>query len=283
VARFVGATVRHPLWLTGIAADVVGVTLQVLALHNGALVVVQPLLISGLLFSILLRRHIHITGPELLWSTVLTACLVAFLLLNRAGTVGTAGGGPSDVDRLPAAIAAVLAVVVVSLCLVVARRNGQAPTSAAVIGVALGVIYAGTAALLKAVSDIAVTRPVQVLWSWQLYALLAAGALGLLFSQLAFQAGPLTASLPATATVDPLVSIGIGVAIYDESIHRGPAAGLGLLTVLAVLVVAIYKLIMLDPDVTSAQDAGVAEGVAAGNGPDAQSVRSGPDGDPGQH
>ena len=52
LGRFVRATLAHPLWLGGIGADVVGLSLQVIALHLGALGVVQPLLISGLLFAL---------------------------------------------------------------------------------------------------------------------------------------------------------------------------------------------------------------------------------------
>jgi len=57
LGRFVRATLAHPLWLGGIGADVVGLSLQVIALHLGALGVVQPLLISGLLFALLLRSR----------------------------------------------------------------------------------------------------------------------------------------------------------------------------------------------------------------------------------
>jgi len=42
------ATLSHPLWLSGIGADVVGLSLQILASHFGPLGVVQPLMISGL-------------------------------------------------------------------------------------------------------------------------------------------------------------------------------------------------------------------------------------------
>ena len=66
------------------------------------------------------------------------------------------------------------------------------------------------------------------LTSWQLYTVVVVGAIGLFLSQLAFQAGPLTASLPAMATVDPLLSIVVGVLVYDEHIHRGPWSGPGL-------------------------------------------------------
>jgi len=63
LGRFIRATLAHPLWLGGIGADVVGLSLQVLALHLGALAVVQPLLISGLLFALVLRSRPGVAQP----------------------------------------------------------------------------------------------------------------------------------------------------------------------------------------------------------------------------
>ncbi len=63
--------------------------------------------------------------------------------------------------------------------------------------------------------------PGALLGSWPLYALLASGAPGVFLAQMAFQAGPLTSSLPATATTDPLVSVALGVAIFDEQLRHG--------------------------------------------------------------
>lgn len=246
VARFVTATLSHRLWLAGIFADGVGLSLQILALHLGALAVVQPLLISGLLFSLLLRRRQgrRVSGAEIRWALVLTGCLVGFLSL--VGTDPGAGGdGP---DRLPAAVAAVAGVGLALSCLVLAHRRRPAADAAALIGVAVGIVYAATAALLKGLTDRAVLGPIAALASWQLYTVLVVGAIGLFLSQLAFQAGPLTASLPAIATVDPLLSIVVGVLVYDEHIHRGPWSGLGLVALLALLGAAVIQLGKVDMD-----------------------------------
>src|SRR5262249_57553390 len=47
---------RHPLWLLGGAAAVASYVFQALALHNGPLSVVQPVLVTELIFVPLLRR-----------------------------------------------------------------------------------------------------------------------------------------------------------------------------------------------------------------------------------
>src|SRR5450755_812583 len=46
---------RQPLWLLGVAAAVGSFVFQALALHNGPMSVVQPLLITELVFGLVLR------------------------------------------------------------------------------------------------------------------------------------------------------------------------------------------------------------------------------------
>jgi len=245
LARFVSATLRHRLWLAGILTDALGLSLQILALHFGDLAVVQPLLISGLLFALLLRRRQGrpVTGHEVRWALVLTGCLVAFLFLVGAQPTGPDADGP---DRLPAAVAAGVGVLLALACVGLAHRRKPAADAAALMGVSVGVVYAATAALLKAITDRAVLGPVALLTSWQLYTVIVVGAVGLLLNQLAFQAGPLTASLPAIATVDPLLSIVVGVLVYDEHLHRGPWSGVGLVVLMLLLGTAVIELGKVD-------------------------------------
>lgn len=239
IAAFAAATVTHRFWLAGIGCDVGGLALQIVALHLGSLVLVQPLLLSGLVFALLLRRATgrqHVSGRQLLWSAVLAAALAGFLALAAQDTAG------SDVDRLPAVWAGVTGVLAVALCVVLGRRTASRGGAAALLGTATGLIYAGTAALLKALSDIAVRHPTAIFSSWQLYLTVALGGAGLLLNQLAFQAGPLAASLPATAAVDPLASIVAGVVVFDEHVRRLGGAGVLLALLLGVLAVSIVSL-----------------------------------------
>ncbi len=68
-----------------------------MALHVGALALVQPLLVSGLLFALLLR-HLgsrSITRQEVAWAVLLTNCVIGFLVLSGAVTNGTDGPAPT--------------------------------------------------------------------------------------------------------------------------------------------------------------------------------------------
>jgi drug/metabolite transporter (DMT)-like permease len=169
---------------------------------------------------------------------LLSAALAGFLLL-----AGTGGGSVHEsVDRLPAVIAGVLGGLATVSCVLLGRRRPGGAESAALFGVAVGIIYAATAALLKTVTDIAVRDRLGLLGAWQLYAVILLGVGGLLLNQLAFQAGPITASLPAIATIDPLLSIVIGVLVYDEHLRRGPAGGALLVILLLLLSVAVVQL-----------------------------------------
>ena len=196
------------------------------ALHYGALALVQPLLVSGLIFALILR-HVgsssRMTSHELLWAGALVACLTGFLFFSGATT---GSGGSQAADQGAALITGVAILTAIVACVVLARRTVPPTGRAALLGVAVGAVYALTAALIKAASDVfAAHGIVALLTSWQLYVLLLMGAAGQLLTQRAFQAGPITSSLPAISTIDPLLSVLIGVLVYHEVLHRGPLDG----------------------------------------------------------
>ncbi|MCW2723168.1 MAG: hypothetical protein JWN35_89 [Frankiales bacterium] len=237
LARFIAATATHPLWLGGILADVGGLGLQVYALHIGALAVVQPLMITALLFSLVLNHWVagtRISRREVIGGVVLVASLAGFLLISGAASPEVTGT-PQDAERGPAIAAGVLALTLALSCVLIARKLPRG-RGAALIGIAVGITYASTAALIKSCTNIVVAHGLlSLLTSWQLYVLVAAGATGLILSQLAFQAGPLTASLPAIATVDPLLSIALGVVVYEENLRHGLPAMSGAAVCLVVM------------------------------------------------
>jgi drug/metabolite transporter (DMT)-like permease len=227
--HFLRDTAVSPLWLGGMLADLGGLTLQITALHIGALAVVQPLMITALLFSLVLNHVVagtRITGRELVGAGVLVAALVSFLFVSGASSPRITGPA-QPADPVPAVALGVAAVVICLVCLAVARRSSPG-LRAALTGATVGTAYAFTAALIKASSNVLVSHGLIALaTSWQLYVAVVSGATGLVLTQLAFRAGPLRSSLPSIATVDPLVSIVLGVVVYDEHLRPGvlPVAG----------------------------------------------------------
>lgn len=209
LGRMVKATLSHRLWLGGIVADIGGPGLQVYALHLGTLTFVLPLLVTGLLFSLLLS---HATAGSRLGrrqaalALVLAVSLIGLVLISDAQAASTGHGARHAADHGPAVAATAIGVLLAGGLFLLARRSPRG-RAAAMLGATVGISYAAAAALIKAASNVAGRGMGPLLVSWQLYALLAVGASGLLLNQLAFQAGPLTASLPAIATVDPLLSV----------------------------------------------------------------------------
>lgn len=224
--RYLLQAATHPLWIAGLLSDATAVSLQVYALHIGDLTVVQPLLITALPTSIVIHHALEGTRPsrrELLLATELILALVGFLSVSGA-TSGQLNAGAQAADRTVAVLAASVAVAITLICLIAAKVQTQGRNRAALIGVAVAFIYASTAALIKACTNIFARSPWALLTSWQLYLLVVAGLLGLLLTQVAFHAGPLTASLPAIAALDPVLSVALGVLVYDEALRRGETA-----------------------------------------------------------
>lgn len=244
LVRFAGATLRHPRWLLGVLADVAGLALQVLALRLGGVIVVQVVLTTTVLFSLVFSQWLAgcaINRSEVLLGAILVAAIAGFLVVSGAATASA-----DEPDRLPAVLCAATVLAAVTTLVVVARRHRHARPSgrpAALLGAAVGATFAGTAALLKACTTIAARQgPALLLASWQTYAVVVTGALGLLLTQLAFQAGPLSASLPFIATVNPLVAVALGVIVFDEQLRTDLMPVTLAVLCLAVLAVAAIRL-----------------------------------------
>jgi len=95
---------------------------------------------------------------------------------------------------------------------------------------------------------------VVVLTHWPIYALLLVGPSGLLVNQVAFQAGPLSASPPASTAVDPLASVVLGLLLFGK-LHGRPLAATLEALVLIVLAVALLRLARTEHDPPEPQPA----------------------------
>jgi hypothetical protein len=239
LAGFVAETLQHPLWLMGTAADVGGLALHALALRDGPLTLVQPLLVSGVVFALPLRQLLEHRRPrpvELAWAAALACGLVLFLVL--ATPAGGIAGAP---DPIPTAISsAVLATGVLGWFVLGRRRAGGA--AAVALATSAGLAFAATAGLLKEATNLLNDGVGTLFTTWPIYALLVVGPIGLLVSQLAFQAAPLRFSLPVITTIDPIVSLIIGVAVFDEKFRNGPLYLIGETLGLAMVVAAAVGL-----------------------------------------
>jgi drug/metabolite transporter (DMT)-like permease len=212
--------VTKPLWLAGIVADGLAFLFQFIALGHGSLILVQPLLVCGLLFALPMGAWLagtKLTFQDWLGAAALVVGLSLFLL---------SASPDHGREVVPNRIWIELWIMVIAVVglLVMGARGGPGRRRAALLAAAAGVVYGMTAALTKSVAHLLGLGFTHVLTSWQLEALIVAGAVGMLLAQSAFQAGPLDASLPALTVTDPIVSITIGAWALAEGIEINPVA-----------------------------------------------------------
>nr|WP_218889314.1 DMT family transporter [Saccharopolyspora hordei] len=238
--RMLLALVRKPIWVLSILTVIVGLSLQVVALAFGPLVLVQPLLVTSVLFGAAFAAWMAHRKMDLVLALGGLACvggLSAFLVLARpSGHSSDFTGAPV----LPLALALGL-LVLVSLV-----ASWLVPGEAGVIGmaVATGVFYGVTAGLIKVVAgQVRSGGVVEPFQHWTLYAVCVIGPMGFLLSQQTFQRGRLISpSLAVITTVDPLVAAAIGVSWLGETLESSPAILTGELVAVVVIVVGIVVL-----------------------------------------
>ncbi|MEV6651972.1 DMT family transporter [Streptomyces sp. NPDC051219] len=210
---------RRPVWLAGMFAVIAAGVCQAVALATGPLSLVQPLFVlelplALLVASLLLHRSLPRTG----WTAV--ACVVAGLGLALAAASPTGNRTHVPLDRWVTALA-VCGVAMVGFAAVGLRRPpGRA--RAACLGTATAIGYALTAALMKAATHILDDQGLAAFLSaWQTYAFAVTGLCALLLLEHAMQGGLLVASQPALTLGDALVSLTLGVTLYEEHVRSG--------------------------------------------------------------
>lgn len=207
--------VRRPAWLGGVVVMVCGFVLQAAALGTGPIALVQPILILELAFTLVLSGivfHTGLRGRE--WLAVVGMSVgVASLLLALRPT----GGRPSVASGLSWTLACAATVFVVAVLVLVGYRKRDAGR-AAYLGVATGVVFGFTAALLAAVTAGGLGN---LLGEWQTYALIVAGPTGFFLLQNALQGGRLVASQPGLTLANPLTALGWGIAVFGERVQSG--------------------------------------------------------------
>lgn len=219
--RLIAHAVRNRVWLAGFGLMILSFAMQATALHLGRLSEVQPILTIELLFLVVILGiwfQYSLGWREWLGSAAAACGLAGFLVFADPGR-GNAVPTGTDWGEVGAACA--LAV----LCGIVLAQRGPRWWRAASFGFAGAVAYAFTAACTKEVSAFVARDWVSMFWHWQTYALAGSGALALFLAQNAYHAGPIAASQSTLVLVDPLASILIGIALFDDNLRTSGAWG----------------------------------------------------------
>ncbi|WP_330257232.1 DMT family transporter [Nocardia sp. NBC_00565] len=224
-----GSLVRNPRWWAGIVGDAGGYAMQVVALALGAVLLVQPILVSMLIFALPLSARLNrrrITPRTWATAIALAAALACFLIVGDP----TEGNTNAPLRDWIPPLAALLGVLAVAAA--VGIKTADPTRRALLFGTVGGSLFGLAAALTAYVTDLFDGGLGHVLGSWQTWALVGSGLIGLYLQQRAFQSGPLVASLPAVTIAEPLAAAFVGITVLDERLRTGGAG----LVVIAVAV-----------------------------------------------
>lgn len=209
---------RRPVWLAGMAAVITGFALQAVALGLGRLVVIEPVLATGLLLALALaaRRDRRSLRPAE-WAA--TLAVVGGLAIFLA--VGQPSGGQRTAGAAVLGLATAATAVLIGMCTILAGRFGG-HRRALLFGVAGGVAAGTTDAVIKTVTVLAAGHLLGVFANVPLYLLIGIGLLTFTIQQNGYRAAALAAFLPAFAVLEPVTGSLLGLLIYHERLSDGP-------------------------------------------------------------
>ncbi len=229
---------RKPIWVLGIGIDLLGYVAQAAALSVGRLVVVQPLLITTVVFALPLGVKFtgqHVGRREILGAGLVTGGLAVFVILNNPDE------GRSDAPLGDWAIAGGV-FLAAAAGLILASRGRSPGVRAALLGTAAGGLLGLTAGMTKATVTRLDDGVAAVFTDWHVYVLVVFELLAFSLLQSALATGALAPAIATNMSVETLVSIGLGVVMFEETLRGSP----GLLALsLVALVLALVGLVML--------------------------------------
>lgn len=207
---------QRPLWLAGAVVGASAWLLHAVALNLGDLAVVQPLMLSTVVFALVVRAALDRTAPsrtELVAAAGTAGSLAVFLLACPA----SAGVGVPDQGA--AAVAAGVSIAATTIMVTRDPERTPAPWLAVVAGWA----FAVTAALLKLTGEVLAAGGVPaLLGAWSTWALALCGLLGVMASQQSYQGGRLAQTLPLLNVVTALGAYGLGVVVFGQQVATEP-------------------------------------------------------------
>ena len=233
-SEIVTTLVRQPSWWAGTGVAIAGYVCQALALSRGSLLLVQPVLMSSLLFALPIGArfaHRRLTSREWLWAVVLTVGLAVFVVV----------GHPREGHNRPpvpawTVVVAIFVPLVTGCVFVAARAAGR--RRAVLLAIAVAVLFANVAVLTKISTHRLAVGGLRALLSVPApYLLVALAVIATVLQQSAFHAGALQTSVPTMLVAEPLIAMLLGVIVLGEHLAvTGPMALL--LPVAAVAMVA---------------------------------------------
>ncbi len=243
--RLVAYLFRQPTWLLGWIAAAGAFAFQAVALHYGQLSVVQPVLVTELVFVLVLRRvWVRQDVVRAAWAAALVVCgaLAAFLWAAEPTGGHSSPEAAQWLSALPVFGGAMAATAVLG-------TRGSPVRRAALLAAAAGLAWALTATFVKTATETLATSGISgMLRHWPVYALVAVVVCGMLLTQSALHVGPLSVSQPLLTVINPLASIILSIWLFDERFTDSPARIAIAVLAMAVLTVGVIALSRTTPE-----------------------------------
>ena len=212
---------------------------QALALANGSLLLVQPILVSALLFALPLSArlaHRRVTRGEWLWALLLTVALAVFVVLAKTR--------PGDYEASVAltALVALICTAAVMACVIVAVRT-MGWRRAVLLAVAVGVLFGVVAVLTKLFMHLLTHDGLRAVLTTPVpYLLVLLGVVATLLQQSAFHAGSLQTSVPTMLVLEPVIAVLLGAIVLGEQITVNKVTAVAITLALAAMAAATVAL-----------------------------------------
>ncbi len=206
------------MWLVGTGAMLIGYVVQAAAVDRGQVSIVQPLLVTTVVFALPLGYYLtqqYVGRREIGGAFVIVVGLALFTIF---GHPAEGNGNAPGSDWL---FVIILVAIVSGVLLSLAGRGGPS-VRAAMYGAAAGVLFGLSASLTKPTLDYLKDGVGEMLSHWEPYVLAFVGILGFVLQQISLGTGCLAPSVATVSTVNPFVSILIGTFLLDERLSRPP-------------------------------------------------------------
>lgn len=207
---------RSRWWLVGSVALLVGYVVQAIALDHGQLAIIQPLLVMTVVFALPLGYFLtqqEVGRREIVGAVIVVAGLALFTIFGAPST----GNDDAPNDEWAIALAVITVVCVV---LFVLARRAEGSRSAALYGIVAGILFGTSACLVKPTVETLDEGVAEVLTQWEFYAMAITGITAFVIQQASLSTGYLATSVATVSTANPIVSVLIGVLLFDERLHE---------------------------------------------------------------
>jgi drug/metabolite transporter (DMT)-like permease len=231
---------RSPPWLLGSTALLCGYAVQGAALDRGRLVIIQPLLVSTIVFALplgVVLTHQVVTRRDWAAAAGVVAALATFIV------VGDPAAGVDDAPDWQWAVSSAVVIALAAVVLLAGRRD-RPPRRAAALGTAAGLLFGMSASLAKPVVEELDEGLSVALGDWRAWALVGMGVAAFLIQQGAHATGQLAPAVATTSLANPVGASILGIVILEERLAGGigrKSVAIGALVVAALCAIALAE------------------------------------------